>query len=358
MRERAEPKRLLHPFGMGCIGTCFWRWFSFSLALALCALTVAAVPVQSGPPASVRVSLVAETSELTVGDLVTLSLIVSHPAESTVVIPRLERDWDSFEVQAQTSVQTISVADGIRTVARQFRVTLFAPGIFETPDLAVSVRGPDGTVTEVSPVPIRLTVNSVLTSQDEELKDLRPSADLSTSFWERTLVVLVLIVVAVVAIASGTAFFFLRRSRRAAEPAGASPDRRTPWEVATQELDRIARLNLPGRGDVKEHYTLVAATLRTYLGATYLRDAGGRNTDEMSTEEIAASIGESALDHGNASLVVELLQEADLAKFANYEPTADRAIEALSQARNFVDATRPAVATAPGAAPVVHGAAP
>ena len=319
---------------------------------------VAAAPAQGGALLGVRVSLVADPTELTVGDLVTLSLIVSHPAESTVVIPRLERDWGSFEVQGQTSVQTVSVADGVRTVAKQFRVTLFAPGTYETPEIHISVRGPDGTVAQVSPVPIRLTVNSVLASQDEELKDLRPPANLSTPFWERPLVVLVLVVVAVFAIAGGSAFFFLRRSRRVSDPAGASPDLRTPWEVATQELDRIASLDLSGRGDLKEHYTLVAAALRTYLGAIYLRDAAGRNADDMSTEEISASIGQSALDHGNARLVVDLLQEADLAKFANYEPTADRAMEALSQVRNFVGAMRPAVASAPGAAPVVHGAAP
>ena len=291
------------------------------------------------------------------GDLVTLSLIVSHPAEFTVVIPRLERDWGSFEVQAQTSVQTVSVADGIRTVAKQFRVTLFAPGTFETPDIPVSVRGPDGIAVQVSPNPVQLTVNSVLASPDEELKDLRPPANLSTPFWKRT-IVLVLIVVAALAIAAGTAFFLYRRSRRTGGPSVALPDLRTPWEVVTQELDRIASLDLPGKGDLKGHYTLVAAALRTYLGATYLRDAGGQNADEMSTEEISASIVQSALDYGNARLVVDLLQEADLAKFANYEPTADRAMEALSQARNFVGATRPAVVSAPDAAPVVNGAAP
>ena len=358
MKLPAAPRRLSFPFSRGRHGTGFWWWSSLLIAVALSIAAVAAAPAQGGAPSGVRVSLVADSAELTVGDLVTISLIVSHPVETTVVIPRLERDWGSFEVQAQTSVQTVSLTDGIRTVANQFRVTLFAPGIFETPELAVSVRGQDGIVTQVSPVPIRLTVNSVLASQDDELKDLRPPADLSTPFWERPLVVLVLVVVAVVAIAGGTAFFFYLRSRRTSDPSAALPDLRTPWEVATQELDRIARLDLPGRGDLKGHYTLVAAALRTYLGATYLQGAGGRNADEMSTEEIAGSIGQSALDHGNATLVVELLQEADLAKFANYEPTADRAMEALSQARNFVGATRPAVATAPGAAPVAHGAAP
>ena len=357
MKFLAAPGRPSFPFSRGVRSTSSWWWSPLLVAVAVSIMAVAAAPAQTGTLLGVRVSLVADPTELTVGDPVTISLIVSHPAESTVVIPRLERDWGSFEVQAQTSVQTVSVADGIRTVAKQFRVTLFAPGIFETPDLAVSVRGRDGTVAQVSPVPIRLTVNSVLASQDEELKDLRPPADLSTPFWERT-IVLILIAVVVLAAAGGTAFFLINRSRRVARPIGVQPDLRTPWEVATQELDRIASLDLPGRGDLKEHYTLVAAALRTYLGATYLLDAAGRNADDMSTEEISASIGQSALDHGNARLVVDLLQEADLAKFANYEPTADRAMEALSQARNFVGATRPAVASALGAAPVVHGATP
>ena len=321
-------------------GTGLWGWSSFLVALALSIMAVAAAPAQGGAPSGVRVSLVADSSELTVGDLVTISLIVSHPVDSTVIVPRLEREWGPFEVQAQTSVQTASVADGIRTVAKQFRVTLFVPGTFETPEILVSVRAPDGTVAQVSPAPIQMTVNSVLSSPEEALKDLRPPADLSTPFWERT-IALILIAVVVLATAGGTTFFLIRRSRRADQPAAATPDLRTPWEVAVQELDRIARLDLPGSGDLKEHYTLVAAALRSYLGATYLRDAGGRNADEKSTEEISAGIRRSALDYRRAGLVIELLQEADLVKFANHKPTAVRAREATALVREFVELTAP-----------------
>ena len=338
-------------------GTGSWGRSYLLVAVALSVIAVAAAPAQTGLPPGVHVSLVADSSELTVGDLVTISLIVSHPEDSTVVIPRLQRDWGPFEVRAQTSVQTVSLTDGVRTVAKQFRVTLFAPGTFETPDIPVSVRGPDGTVAQVSPSPAQLTVNSVLASPDEELKDLRPPADLSTPFWERT-VVLVLIVVAALTIAAGTAFHLYRRSRRADQSAADVPDLRTPWEVATQELDRIARINLPASGDMKEHYTLVAAALRTYLGATYLRDALGRNVDDMSTEEIAASIGQSALDDAKARLVVELLQETDLVKFANYEPTAADANNLVVRSHGIIEATRTTVFTAPAATPGVHGAAP
>ena len=357
MRLPAAPGRLSFPFrcGWGCMGSR--QWLSLLAALALSIAAVAASPGQSGSPPGVRVSLVADSHELTVGDLITISLIVSHPENYAVVIPRLERQWGPFEVQAQTSVQTVSQADGIRTVAKQFRVTLFAPGTVETPDLPVAVRGPDGTGTQFSPAPIRLTVNSVLASPDEELKDLRPPADLSTPLWERP-VVLVLIAVAALVTAVGTALLFIRRSRRAHEPVATLPDLRTPWEVATQELDRIARLDLPGRGGMKEHYTLVAAALRTYLGATYLRDAGGQNADDMSTEEIATGTWQSDLEYQNARLVIELLQESDLVKFANHEPAADRAYEAVAEVRNIVEATWPTVAGTRGGAPFDLGAAP
>ena len=357
MRDWVARGGLFLRMGNGGRRACFWRWFTYSLVLMLCAAAMAAVPAQSRQPPGAQASLVADTSELTVGDWVTLSLIVSHPEDSTAVVPRLEREWGPFEVQAQTSVQTVSLAEGIRTVAKQFRVTLFAPGSFETPDLPVSIRGSDGTVTHVSPSPVRLTVKTVLSSPDEELKDLRPPADLSTPFWQQT-IVLILISAAVILLLGGTTFFFFRRSRRVEEPAGASPDLRTPWEVATQELERIVRLDLPGRGDTREHYTLVAAALRTYLGATYLRSEGGRNADDMSTEEIAAIIEGSGLDLGNARLVIELFQEADLVKFANHEPTAARANEAVVQVRNIVESTRSVVTGAAGAAPVAHGAAP
>ena len=339
MRERARAWQLFRSFGKECGRQGPRRWFSFSLALMLFAVAIAAAPAQSAPPTGVRVSLVADPPELTVGDIVTLSLIISHPEHSTAVIPRLEREWGPFEIRAQTSVQTVSQGDGVRTVAKQFQVTLFAPGTFETPHLPVSIRGPDGTVAEVSPVPVQLTVNPVLSSQDDELKDLRPPADLSTPFWEQP-IVLVLIAIVVLAAVGGAAFSLYRRSRRTEEPLQVTPDTRTPREIAVQELERVSRLELPARGEMKEHYTLVAAALREYVGAIYPEHGGDRNADDMSTEEIAAGIRQSDLDYGNARLVIELLQEADLVKFANGTPTAARANEVLVQARNVVEATR------------------
>ena len=321
------------------------------LAVVITAALFDTAAAQTVPPPGVRVSFTADRSELTVGDLVTLSLVVAHPADLVVVVPRVGREWGQFEVQAQTSVQTVSDNDGVRTVAKQFRVTAFAPGALETPALPVYIRASNGSVAQIYPNPVRVTVNSVLSGPDEQLKDLRSPAGLSTPFWEQPVVLALAAVVVLVAAAAG--YYLYRRSHRPDTTAQAVVDTRSPWEVAIQELDRIARLDLPGSGDLREHYTLVSGVVRVYLGTTYLRDAGRMEATEMSTEEIGAAISQSSLDYENARLVIELLREADLVKFANYGPPVSRAYEASSQVRNLVDATRlPSGQAAPGGASV------
>ena len=312
---------------------------ALAIVAVLSAAAIGTALAQNPPPSGILISFTSDRSELTVGDPVTLTLGVMHPENHTVILPRIGPEWGPFEVWSQTTTQTISNGDGAKTTFRQFRVTLFATGEFETPDLPVAIRRPEGTVEEVFPTPLRLTVNSVLTGPDEQLKDIRSPADLSTPFWERPAMITLGALVALAALGSGS-FFFYRRSR----PREALPeplvDTRQPWEVALQELGRIEGLDLPGRGDLKGHYTLVAGTLRAYLGATYLSDPERIDATDMSSEEIGAAIWQSPLDHGNGRMFIELLQEADLVKFANYTLPASRAYEAAGEVRTLVEATR------------------
>ena len=81
-------------------------------------------------------------------------------------------------------------------------------------------------------------------------------------------------------IAAGALIWWMRkrRSRGAVE----APAVRLPPEViALAELDRIAALGLPARGDYKQHYTLVVDTLRHYLEGRYGIEAMDRTTYEL-----------------------------------------------------------------------------
>ena len=288
---------------------------------------------------NVHANLTADRNTVTVGEVVVLTLEVTHPVELAVVIPRLSRVWGAFEVVLQSTAQTESNRDGTETTRQRLEVSLFAPGTFETPELSISIRRPDGAVDLVVPSQLRLTVRSILTGSDELLKGLRPPADLSPPLWKHP-VVLAIAALAVVASMVSVAFLINHHLRARAARPESEDDTRTPWEVAIQEIDEIERLDLPGDGRFKEHYALIFQVMQTYVRATFLENGGRPDATDMTTDEIGTAVWQSSLDRKNARLVVDLLLEADLVRFSNYPSSESEAYGALRQARDIVRDTK------------------
>ena len=311
----------------------------WAVAAFMAAMSPGAAIAQDGSNPDIRVSFTADRATLTVGDLVTLTLEVTHPTGHVVAVPRLGSEWGPFEIISQSPAQTESSAAGTETTRQGIEVTLFAPGTFETPELPISVHVPDGGVERVIPSPVRLTVDSVLSGSDETLRDIRPPADLPPPLWKQP-AALAIAALTVVVVVVPVAYFIHRRLRGGEARSEPMADARTPWEVALQEIDRTERLGLPGDGRFKEQYTLVSGVVTAYVRAMYLENADRLDPAEMTTEEIQAAIEQSSLDRGNARLVVDLLFEADLVRFSSYVPSESRAYEVLRLARDIVEGTR------------------
>lgn len=333
-------------------GRGFRVWVPWTVAAVLAAGMYGAALSQDAPLSDVRISFEADRPVMTVGDVVTLTLEVTHPSDHTVVVSRLSREWGPFEVREQTPAQTVSNGDGTKTTRQQLRVTLFALDTFRTPDLPISVRSPDGSIEQVFPFPVELTVSPTLGGTDELLKDIRDPADLSTPLLEQPAARTSLALIGLGALCA-VGYLLYRRFRGRAGPSGREEsslpviDTRTPWEIAIEEIDRIERLDLPEEGRFKEHYTLVADVMRMYVQAMYLGDMSPLDALDMTTDEIGAALRRSSLDHEAVGLAVALLQEADLVKFAAFRPPVSQAYEASGQARYIVEVTMPSFGDAP-----------
>lgn len=320
-------------------GFAMRAWIPVAAALIMTAMPIAVVAQQPGQP-PVSVSLTAQPDVLTVGDVVVLTLEVTHPVDYVVVVPRLDREWGSFEIVSQSSVRSESEGGGTTRTRQQLEVTLFMPGTFETPVLPLSIRKPDGGIEQVLASPVELTVNSVLSGTDDQLIDIRSPADMSAPSW-RSPIALAITAFAAAALALAV-IFVNRRIRGPREQFVSAIDTRTPWEIAIQEIERIERIDLPGDARFKEHYALVARVTKDYVRATCLGDWSGAYGREMTTDEIVTALSQSTLDRRNVHLLVELFLEADLVQFSNYSPEVSQAYEALRRARDFVEGTKPA----------------
>ena len=298
---------------------------------------------EEDPASDVYISFEADRSNAEFGDEIILTLQVTYPDDHNAIVHKLPRDWGSFEIRDQSQAQTVFNDDGTKTTSQEIKVAVFGTGNLETPDLPISVRGPDGTVEQVSPLPVELRVLPGITDPDAPLEDIQPQADLSTPPWDDPVVrhsTLLIVLAGLLAGALVAAYLIRRRLQGAPLPV---LDPRTPWEIAIDELDRIERLDLPEDGWFKEHYTLVADTTRVYVQAMYLRDVSPVDAIDMTTDEIWVALRRSSLDYDDAKLVLDLLREADFVKFAKYRPAVSQAYEASGQARYIVEVTRPAL---------------
>ena len=296
-------------------------------------------PARAASDVEVRFS--GDKQEITLGEPALLSLEVVHPAGYQVIFPKLPRVWGDFEVRNQSQTQTYSSGQGEEATSQIVEVTLFALGTFETPELMVTYRDSAGRVGERLAPTVSLKVVSVLGEGDTELRDIRAQAELPLlPAWITGVMVALGALVA-----AGVIYSILRRLRRRSSqtpvpvPIGQV---RSPFEIAMDELERIERLDLPGRQIYKEHSSLISDCLRRYLEAAYEAPLLERTTDEIRMALRKVSI------HPNLSSdTIELLRECDLVKFAKFEPGAEDAREYTTRARKLVQLARPAPAFQP-----------
>ncbi len=276
---------------------------------------------------------------LTVGDHIILRLQVRHPADSTVTLPRLEREWQEFEVIEQTPSETVAQPDGAAITGKAIVVSLFEPGQYLTPRLVITHRQADGSVEELAAPVIALNITSVLT-EDTELRDLKPQAELPEPPLWPWLVGGTLLTMVLSGLLFGAALWYYHYRRTRPLPT-AIPlpviDTRPPEVIAHAELDRIEALDLPAQNQIKEHYSLVSNCLRAYIERRYDIPAL-----EQTTAELRAAFRELTVPMRDVAGFMGLFSESDFVKFARYQPQPAEVYSLIGRARTIVDATTPA----------------
>jgi len=267
--------------------------------------------------------------ELYVGDPVVLTLSVYHSEELQVIFPALDEQWGAFRVVSQTLDETLNHGDGFETSTQLIDVRAFQSGVFDTPPLLVKLSDTEGNLSDISTVPISITIASVLVEGDSTLRDIKPQAALPyTNFLPWAALGGILLVAFL-----GVSFFY-RRQRRNGH--GGSIDTRLPNEVALDELDRIEKLDLPKTNAFKNHYTLISDCVRTYIENRY-----HVGTAERTTGEIFEDLKTEDISPENTRNLVSILAECDLVKFSKFRPDAVSAHLIIVESREIIVETTP-----------------
>ena len=123
-------------------------------------------------------TLSVDSQEITVGDVIPLTLRVTHPAGWRVIFPTLEKQWGDFEVRSQAVPEIVTNPDGTQTTIQEIQVARMRPGEVQTPALTLSVANDQGSLSSLEVAPVPVSVRSVLVDGDTNLREIKPQAEL------------------------------------------------------------------------------------------------------------------------------------------------------------------------------------
>ncbi len=309
--------------------TKFMICFALILLFASSVLSQETVdPVVSVP--GIEVSTSVDFAEVYIGDLITYTVSITYDSTYQLIPPPLGANLGAFDVKDYEPDISTMLEDGRRNSKTIFKVATFTTGDYQIPALPVIFILPDSSRQMVLADPVPIKVLSLLTDTTDSL-DIRPLKAQHefeipidpVYYWGGGGLALLLIALIV--------WLIWRRRKLAGEPI----DDREAWEIAFEKLAMLKARNYRDTESFKHFYFELTEILRGFLGRIYKIDAL-----EMTTEECKTAFALVRMPSGSFDQMLAFMKEADLVKFARFDPGVEKLESDFKFVHDLIDAVR------------------
>lgn len=282
-------------------------------------------------PAQITVSAEVDSTNMLIGDQLKLHIFANHSPDISVQ----KLDLSPFE--AEEEIEIVAEGDwdtlqrnGTFVLQKDLTFTIFDSGYYWLPELPISYTKNGVTNTsKTTRIPMQVgTVSIADTLQLAPIKDIiREEAN-----WRDYLPFIGSLLA--LGLIAGLIYYFRKKKTDAEIPP--APEIKLPaHEIALTALDQLKSEQLWQQGDIKTYQSRLTYTIREYLENRYEIPAL-----ESTTEEIQRNLKKVDFDNSWKDKLRNILQVADLVKFAKAKPPADFHDQVWQEAKDFVVATK------------------
>jgi hypothetical protein len=290
--------------------------------------------IVSGQEPVIHAFATLDSNVVTIGDKVTLRIGIEYDASARVisVTPDMPLDTSKFEA--------VDLGNWGRPIyGRTMVFQPFDTGLYRIPSVVFTLATANGGVKTVQSPTLLLTVNNP-NGADAVLApiDIKPIIATEWTFQEDVLPFLkeylpyFILILALLFLAWR---FWLQRKNRQNPPVIAEISQ-PPHIIAERLLAELRAKQLWQNGKTKEYYSELSHILRGYLEDQFKMPALETTTDELMTLLKKRDFSADVLEHAQ-----DLLQTADLVKFAKVEPPIAIHDDFLINAESIVAMTKP-----------------
>ncbi|MCX7728580.1 MAG: hypothetical protein N2203_03830 [Bacteroidia bacterium] len=273
-------------------------------------------------------------SEIRIGDPIQLKLSLNFPSNSFPPI-----HWPAFNDTITSKIEIIDASkiDTIKntnsTILQQIlHISAYDSGQFVLPSIKFYFKNDSTQFVQTNSVLI--TVHTVPTDTSEtSIKDIKPIFEEPFDIkWYFPLIIKILIALIVFGIIIYLIYYFTRKKSKQKET---EKPKLPPHILALQKLEQLKQEQIWKEGKIKEYYSGVADTIREYIEGRYNIQAL-----EQTTFETLQALKFKAIDPSTREKLKQLLELADLVKFAKFIPIENDHIQILENAFEFVHQTK------------------
>ena len=283
----------------------------------------------------IRVASDVSSDSMMIGDQILYTLRVEAAENVDFRVPSMGDTLSrNLEVLALLSADT-TVAEGTRRVEHDYLITSFESGIQILPAQKV-VYSLDGLTDTALSVPLIIRVHEPAVDTTKAIKPIKAPINTPLTFME-LLPWIAFGIGGLFLVTMVVALVWIYRQRRKDPEIFRIKPREPAHVIAFRELDRLKEEKLWEKGQVKEFYTRLTGITRTYIERQYGIPAMERTTGEILEAFRRSNTEDGLLDE----ILEELLQLADLVKFAKEDPLPMENQTNLNNAYLFVQKTFP-----------------
>jgi len=306
------------------------KQFKKSLLLVAFALLLSPAIAQNQGE-GLKVSVALDTNVIAIGDQINLQLTIDQPQGLNVHFPVFtDSITKNIEIIRQWPLDTTKKKDGSVKVNKKFLITSFDGGVHKIPPFIFKLNGANINNiirTDTLQLGVRsFEIDTTKANFDIAMPIHTPVSFAEVAPWAGGGLLLIVILFA--------AYYFYRRYKSNQPLFKAEVPAEPAHVIALRKLEEIDGQKLWQTGHIKQYHADLTDTVRNYLDERF-----GLATLESTTEETMDAITEDIMNKDLISDLKVILERADLAKFAKFQPLPDENQLSLKYAYRIVEKT-------------------
>jgi hypothetical protein len=275
----------------------------------------------------------ADRYKIKIGEQIKLSITANPLKDQRLIWPEVGDtlgQW--FDVVRKDTLDTLNTS-GILTLKQQIWITSFDTGMHNLPVFPFDFISLSGDTQHVVSDMLSIQIMDVAVDTSQAIKDIRGIETVPRDY--SFLLKIAAIALAVLVLLAILLWLILRK-RKPQLKRVAPPPSVPPWIKAISAIDQLEQKSIWREGQTKEFHSEITDILRIYL-EEYLKIPAMEST----TEEIINLLIKSGVNDAAREAIIDVLQLADLVKFAKVSPQPIEHMQTVQRSREFIALTRP-----------------